>query len=140
MNFILQYLILLHLIEIVQAEGFTKGCAEGTCVCEGYPNGNVKEALLKGSVSLAACAEACGLRKLCFGFEYWSDRKESENCFECGINPSLKSTVNIRVIGNMFNTVIDMWATVHVKNLNEFPSLINYVEHTKSLRSTGKNC
>ena len=96
---------------------FKETCGKDSCVCKGYPNPNVREALLRKSVSLQRCAEACQSRKLCFGFEYWKpigDHKNYANCFRCPVDPKKRSTISaieVSKLGKEGTT----WATIYVK-------------------------
>ena len=93
---------------------FKESCAKGTCLCKGYPHYNIKEALLKGKVTLGKCAMACHKRKFCFGFEYWNQdfTKDGPNCFECGTDPGMTQTVQVITGGKNANA---NQATVYVK-------------------------
>ena len=90
-----------------------------SCACKGYPNPNVREALLKNPVSVEECANACEKRERCFGFEYWlpiGDHKDYANCFQCPVDPSKKSTisaVNLSKVGSEKH----IWATVFAKKM-----------------------
>ena len=92
-------------------------CGKDSCVCKGYPNPNVREALLRKSVNLQRCAEACQRRKLCFGFEYWKptgDHSNYANCFICPVDPKTKSTISAVEVSKL-DKKGTRWATIYVK-------------------------
>ena len=102
--------------------GFKEICGKNSCVCKGYPKANVRESLLKGPVTLQDCANACKQKYLCFGIEYWGQRKEGENCFLCPVDPSKRSTVNsvdVSKIHHNGKTTENQWATVYIKERND---------------------
>ena len=94
-------------------KNFAVNCEEGHCVCKGFPDPNVKEALLRGKVSLEKCRQACTRRNLCFGFEFWTSQpgSDSANCFECPTFPG--KTYSISVVTNVEGH--NNWATVYTK-------------------------
>ena len=94
-------------------KNFAVNCEEGNCVCKGFPNPNVKEALLRGRVTLEQCRQACTRRNLCFGFEFWSNQPaiHSANCFECPTFPGKTYTISVVRNTNGHNN----WATVYAK-------------------------
>ena len=95
-------------------KNFVVNCEKGNCVCEGFPNPNVKDSLLRGKVTLEQCRQACERRNLCFGFEFWSNHLDidSANCFECPTFPG--KTYAISVVRNIGDH--NDWATVYTKN------------------------
>ena len=94
-------------------KNFAVNCEEGNCVCEGFPNPNVKDSLLRGKVTLEECKKACTRRNICYGFEFWSNHPEidSANCFECPTFPG--KSYSISVIKNLDGH--NDWATVYTK-------------------------
>ena len=102
-------------------DSFVKTCGDNSCVCKGYPNPNVREALLKNPVSLENCAKACQRRKLCFGFEYWKpngDHRDYANCFICPVDPRKKSRISAVDVSKLGKEGIE-WATVYVKKTTD---------------------
>ena len=98
-------------------DNFVEICGNNTCVCKGYPNPNVREALLKKPVTLEDCAKACQKRKLCFGFEYWrpfGDHAHYANCFQCPVDPTKSSTISAVSLSTRTHGGAH-WATVYAK-------------------------
>ena len=114
------YIWFLEIIQEILSDKFVEICGENSCVCKGYPNPNVREALLKKPVTLEDCAKACQSRKLCFGFEYWraiGDHKEYANCFQCPVDPNKMSTISAVSLSKRTGSGAH-WATVYAKKSN----------------------
>ena len=106
----------------MKLQGFKEICGNDECVCKGYPDPNVRESLLKGPVTLQACANACERSKLCFGFEYWRSMKKYENCFKCPNDPSKRSTIaaiNLSQMRDHGKRTASSWGTVYIKEMND---------------------
>jgi hypothetical protein len=100
---------------------FVKTCGKNSCVCKGYPNPNVRNALVGKSVNLQVCAKACHKRKTCFGFEYWKqngDHKNYANCFKCPVNPRKKATISAVGVAQLGKKGTE-WATVYTKKTTD---------------------
>merc|ERR550539_1234888 len=108
------------IIPEIHTDKFVQICGNNSCVCKGFPNPNVREALLKNPVNLEDCAKACQKRKLCFGFEYWraiGDHKEYANCFQCPVDPNKMSTISAVSLSERTHGGAH-WANVYAKKSN----------------------
>ena len=91
-------------------------------MCEGYPDPNTRQALLKGHITLQRCAAACAKRNLCFGIEYWEKQRTNitndgdyPNCFICAPDPRKRHTVTAVDVSKLSKSQRGEWANVYVK-------------------------